>query len=392
MAFTFDQISTVLNKIVGDVTGQNPAPGSFRTTKDFVAAAETALTYGTDPIMSSISQMIARTIISVRPYDAAAGLIDMDSLRYGNAVRKITPIFTDGAENQPMYDSQPADGYSTDQYIIKRPKALETRFTGFSQWEVQAPTVFEDQLRSAFTGPDQLGEFMAAQMTAVSNEINSQKEALAHGCICNFIAGKALRQSADIKHVLTEYNTLTGKSLTASTVWAPENFEAFVKWLYAYIADLSDLMTKRSVNYHEPLTGYTILRHTPKRNQRLIMYSFLLRAIKTMALSGIYNDDLLKMEGVTAQVEYWLSQADRTGIKVDASYTQADGTVTNGGVTLSGILGVLFDQDAMGVNVNLDAANTSPMNAKGRYYNTFYHFTRRYYNDLTENCVVFALD
>ena len=373
MPFTFNQISTVLNKIVADVTGQNPAPGSFRSTKDFVSAATTAMSVGLDPIMNSISQMIGRTIMSVRPYDPAASLIDMDSLTYGNVVRKITPIFTSGAEDQPMFDSQPADGYSTDQWIIKRPKALETRFSNFSQWEVQAPTVFEDQLRTAFTGPDQLGEFMAAQTTAVLNEMNSQKEALSHATICNMIGGKFMRNSVDIKHVLTEYNTLSGETLTSQTVFAPENFPAFIKWLYAYINDLSRMMTKRSVLYHEGLTGYTIMRHTPRSEQRLLIYSFILDAIKTMALSGIYNDDLLQMD-VTAPVEYWMSMNDRMGIKVDCSYTDADGSIATGGVTAAGIIGVLFDREAMGVNINLEAANTSQLNSKGRYYNTFYHF------------------
>lgn len=392
MAFTFDQISTILNKIVGDVTGQNAAPGSYRTTKDFVAAATTALSAGTDPIMHSISQMIGRTIFSIRPYDAATNLIDQDALTYGNAVRKITPIFVDGAENQPMYDDQPVDGQATDHYVIKRPQALETRFTGFSQWEVQAPTIFEDQLRSAFTGPDQLGEFISAQMTAVANEVNSQKEALAKNTIVNLMAGKMLRQSVDVRHVLTEYNAATGQSISSiAQLYSPTYFESFVKWFVAYIEDISDMMTLRSVKYHEPITGYTILRHTPKRDQRLLMYSFMLKAIKAMALSGIYNESLLKMD-VTAGVEFWQSMNARMDFMADASYTAADGTIATGGAHGENIIGVLFDRDAMGINVNLERAATTPINAKGLYYNTFYHFTRRYYTDLTENCIVFALD
>lgn len=390
MALNYEQISTVLNTIVQDVTGQS-ATFNIRNTGDFVAAATTALSVGTDPIMNSISQMIGRTIISVRPYEPAANLIDMDSLTYGNVVRKITPIFVDGAIDQPMYDDQPADGQSTDQYKIKRPRALETRFSGFSQWMVQAPTVFEDQLRAAFSGPSQLDDFLTAQMTAVNNEINSQKEALAHSTIANFIGAKSIRGGANFRHVLTEYNTLTGLSLTIADVYAPENFESFVKWLYAYIADCSDLMTKRSTLYHEPITGYTVMRHTPKSEQRLLMYSFILRAFKTMALSGIYNDDLLKMD-VTAPVEYWQSLTDRTTVKVNASYTDAGGDELTGNATVTNVIGILFDRQAMGVNVNLERTAVSPLNSSGLYYNTFYHFTRKYYNDISENAIVFCLD
>jgi hypothetical protein len=291
-----------------------------------------------------------------------------------------------------MFDDQPIDGQSTDQYVIKRPKTLETRFTGFSQWEVQAPTVFEDQLRSAFTGPDQLGEFMSAQLTAVGNEIESQKEALARNTIVNLMAGKMLRQSADVRHVLTEYNTATGQSISSiAQLYSPTYFESFVKWFVAYVEDISDLMTRRSVKFHEPITGYTIMRHTPKRNQRFLVYSFLLKAIKAMALSGIYNESLLKMD-VTAGIDFWQSMNARMDFMADASYTDTDGSIATGGAHGENIIAVLFDQDAAGINVNLERAASTPINAKGLYYNTFYHFTRRYYSDITENCIVFALD
>lgn len=391
--FTYDQIATILNTIVQDATGRT-ATLAPRNTKEFVAVAETALSAGTDPIMNSISQLIGRTVFAARPYSEGARLIDMDNLTYGNIVRKITPIFNDAAETQPMFDAQPADGQSTDQYVIKRPKALQTNFSGFKQWEVQAPTVFEEQLKSAFRGPEELGEFMAAQMTEVSNEIKSQKEALARNTIANFIGAKLNRGATgpNIKHVLTGYNEVTGQNLTAEDIFKPANFEAFVKWFYAYVNDISDMMTKRSVLFHEELTGYTIYRHTPKSMQRVLMYSLLLRQIQTMALSGIYHDNILAMENTVAPMEYWQSMTERTKISVDAAYTAANGTRANGVATQDNVIGVIYDRDAMGINVNLESVNTTPLNAKGRYYNTYYHFVRRFYNDITENAVVFVLD
>lgn len=353
--------------------------------------AETALAAGTDPIMHSISQMIARTVVSVRPYKASTALLDSDALTYGNVVRKITPIFVDSAIDQPMFDDQPVDGQSTDHYKIKRPKALETRFSGFKQWMVQAPTVFEEQLRSAFRGPDELSRFLSAQMTEVNNEIESQKEALARGTIANFIGGKLARNTAAQIHLLTEYNTLTGESFTVEDIYKPANFTPFIKWLYSRIADISGLMEIRSVDWHEPLTGYTIMRHTPKSAQKLLMFNNLLEQIKTMALSGIYHENMLNMDN-TAGVEYWQNIKDRTTIKVSAAYTAADGTRTTADVTKANVVGLLYDREAMGINVNLESVNVTPLNAAGKYYNTFYHFVRRYYNDITENAVIFLLD
>lgn len=390
-SYTFDQISTILNQIVQDATGRANLTAP-RNTKEFVAVAETALTAGTDPIMRSISQMVAKTVFAVRPYKASVRLIDKDAITYGNAVRKITPIFVDGAEAQPMFNDQPADGQSTDQYVIKRPQALETRFTGFSQYEVQGPTVFEDQIRTAFTGPEQLSEFMAAQMTAVNNELESQKEALARNTIANFIGAKIARNSTSIIHLLTEYNTATGLSLTDETVFQPGNFEAFVRWLYAFMQDIAVMLENRSVNYHEGITGYTILRHTPQESQRLLLYSPIMQMIQTMALSGLYHDDMLKMQKVTAPMTYWQNANDRMKINVDAAYTDATGARANAVASADKVVGLIFDKDAMGINQNLESVNMTPLNAKGRYYNTFYHYAKRYYNDITENAVVFLLD
>lgn len=391
-SYTFDQISTILNQIVKDATGRGGAMTAPRNTKEFVSVAETAMSVGTDPIMNSISQMVGRTVFAARPYTAGMRLIDMDSLNYGNVVRKITPIYVDAAENQPMFNAQPADGQSTDQYIIKKPKALETRFTGYKQWQVQAPTVFEDQLRTAFTGPEQLSQFMSSQMVAVRNELESQKEALARNTIANFIGAKLSRGGANIIHLLSEYNDLTGLELTAETVFQPGNFEAFIKWMYARISDISDLMELRSVKYHEGITGYVIMRHTPKQSQRLYLYSPLMKQVQTMAMSGIYHNDLLKLPNVAAEVPYWQSIDDRMRVNVDAAYTAADGTIANAVQDSSVVAGVLWDREAMGINAHLESVDVTPRNARGRYYNTFYHYARRYYNDITENAVVFLLD
>lgn len=390
--YTFNQIATILNQIVKDATGQNANLTAPRNTKEFVAAAELAMSNGMDPIMNSISQMVARTVFAVRPYRADTRLIDMDSLSYGNMVRKITPEFVDGAENQPMFNDQPADGQSTDQYTIKRPKALELHFTGFNQYEVQAPTVFVDQLKTAFSGPDQLSEFMSAQMVAVNNEIESQREALARNTLANFIGAKLAIGGDNVRHLLTEYNAATGLSLTATTVYQPGNFEGFIKWLYAYIEDLSNMMENRSVMYHEGITGHVIMRHTPKSMQRLHLFSRAMAEIKTMAMSGIYHDTLLQMDGVTASVDFWQSAADRMAVNVDASYTAPDGTITNGVGANTAVLGILWDRDAMGSNIHLESVDVTPRNAKGRYYNTYYHYAKRYWNDVTENAVVLCLD
>lgn len=208
--YTFNQISTILNNIVADAQGKTANIATTpRSTADFVTMAQVALSVGTDPIMHSITQLISRTIFAYRPYSRKFKTLDTSDVMYGNTIRKITPIFETGAENQPMYDSQPVDGQSTDHYTVKRPVSVQTVFTGAEQWEVKAPTVFVDQLKSAFRGPEELSEFMAVQMGEVSNEIEQQAEQLARMTVANMIGAKVQADSGNVIHLLTEYNAAT---------------------------------------------------------------------------------------------------------------------------------------------------------------------------------------
>lgn len=393
--YTFAQVATILNGIVQEAQGRAANDAHVPVdTYEFVSLANTAITtVGLDPIMNAVTQMINRTIFSFRPYKRKFRIIENSDIAFGNAVRKILPIFTDSAENQPMYDSQPADGQSTDQWTIKRPKVLQTVITGANQWEVQAPTVFAEQLKSAFTGPDELMRFLSAQTNEVQNEIEQQAEALARNTIANFVGNLKLRANTEnCIHLLTEYNTLTGLSLTAQTVYQPGNFEGFVKWMYARMNQVSDRMTNRTDRYNLGVTGYTILRHTPKADQRLLMYSPFMRQVETMVMSGIYHNDLLTV-AEHESVDFWQDFEFPDRIDVVPSVLTASGSVDTGTTaSVTNLVAVLYDRNAMGTNLFDNSVNVTPLNAKGKYYNTYYHFTKRYWNDVTENGVIFVLD
>ncbi len=392
--YTFNQVATILNAIVQQAQGRAENTGHVPVnTSEFVSIANTAIqTVGLDPIMQSVTQMINRTIFAHRKYDRKFKVLENSDIAYGNAVRKITPLFTDSAETQPMYDSQPADGQSTDQWTIKRPKAVQTIIAGAEQYEVQAPTVFADQLKSAFRGPDELMQFLAAQTGEVQNDIEQQAEQLARNTVANFIGNIVLRAGDNHIHLLTEYNAQTELTLTATTVYQPGNFEGFVKWLYARMNQISDRMTNRSINYHSTIGSAVILRHTPKRDQRLLLYSPIMRQIETMALSGIYHNDLLSV-AEHESVDFWQDFDYPDRVDVTPSILNTTGAPAVGSaVNQTAIVGLLYDRDAMGTNIFNQSVDVTPLNSKGRYYNTFHHFTKRYWNDVTENGILFTLD
>lgn len=391
-SYTFEQISSILNSIVADAQGRTANISTTpRDTAEFVTMASTALAAGTDPIMNSLTQLINRTVFAYRPYTRKFQLLDVDGVEFGNTIRKVTPIFTDGASDSPQYNSQPVDGASSDQWTIKRPKTLQTHFTGADQYQIQAPSVFVDQLKSAFRSPDELAQFIASQVGEVSNEMEQQAESLARMTAVNFAAAK-IHTNNGVVHLLTEYKTATGKNdLTATTVYQPENFPAFIKWVYARIAAVSDQMTERSSLWHTNLSGITIMRHTPKEDQRLLMYAPAMHQIKSMVLADTYHDSMLSITPNEA-VNFWQNINQPEQINVTAKYLDTDGSINSAVVAQDKLFAILYDHDAMGVNVFSDGALSTPVHARGKYYNTFHNMVKRHWNDTTENGAVFLLD
>lgn len=392
-SYTFDQIATILNQIVADSQGRTADIATTpRDTSQFVTMAQSALAVGTDPIMHSISQLINRSIFVARPYKSALNILKWDNVTWGNAVRKLTPIFNDGAIDNPEFDAAPADGASADQWKVKKPKTLQTNFIGAEQWQVQEPTVFADQLNNAFRGPDELAQFLSMQRTAVLNEIEQEEEQLARMTVSSFVASKISADSTNVIHLLTEYNAATGLTLTSKTVYQPGNFEAFIRWTSARMREIGMMMKERSVKFHQNLTGINIMRHTPTEYQRCIIYSKAIGQIDSMVRNSLFND-WLALPNHT-EINFWQNINQPDAINITPPVMSATGTISkaSSAVSKSNIFAVLYDRDAMGYSIFNQGMNQTPINAKSRYYNTFHHFVKRYMIDMTENGVVFLLD
>lgn len=383
---TFEQLSTVLNSIVEQATGETSITPTDESS--FVTVAQTALKAGYDPLMSAISQVLSRTIFSIRPYNRKFKGIQVNNQRFGAITRKLQ-IVDDDWKNDVKFEL--VDGRSVDHYTVNKPDVLQTNFYGANVF-MDYITIFTEQLDNAFSGSAQFGEFISMLMTNMSNRIEQAHENLARRTIANFVAGK-ISASNNVIHLLTEYNAKTGLSLTATTLYQPDNFPAFVKWLNARVETLSGLMENRASLYHINVTGKTVMRHTPKRLQKIYMLNEFLAEIKSMALSGIYNDSYLKIADVEG-VDYWQSIQSPMSINSTPVYLQADGTLTSpvNPVSETDLLGVLFDEEALGYTVIKHTVATTPLNAKGLYYNMYYHFTDRFWNDFTENGIVLLLD
>lgn len=384
---SFNQISTVLNEIVSQATGiKGQAP---LNTSEFVSVAQTALKCGYDPLLASISQVLSRTIFSIRPYYRKLGGIQVDNIRWGNIVRKLQ--ISDGTwDNDVRFEL--VDGESVDMYKVNKPNVLQTNFYGANVYETDYD-IYRDQLDNAFNGPDEFARFMSMIVTNVTDRIEQAHENLARATIANFIGGVVSSRPNSVIHLLTEYNTLTGLSLTPTTVYQPDNYKGFIQWVYSRVATVSAMMTERSQLFQTQITGKPINRHTPYRNQRMFMYAPARYQIEASTLANTFNDNYLKMS-YNETVNFWQSIDAPDSINVQPSYMDNTGKIVtpDAPISVDNLFGVIFDEEALGYTVINQWSAPTPFNAKGGYSKVYYHFTDRFWNDFTEKGVVFLLD
>lgn len=386
---TFNQLSTLLNGIQSQVTGASAiAPVN---TNEFVSVAQTVLKAGADPVMSAISQILGRTIFSVRPYSAKFKGLLMDNQRWGGITRKINYVDKSFIDDSGF---SLTDGQAVDQYIVNKPEVIQTNYYGSNVYQ-KSVTIFRDQLDTAFSGVNEFGEFISGVMQNISDQIEQAHEDTARMTIANLVGGIVAAQKANqIVHLLSEYNALTGKELTANTVYAPENYKPFMLWVYSRIAKASAMLTERSQLYHFNLTGKPIQRHSPVNRQRLYLYADARYQTEAQVLADTYHDNYLSF-GETETVNYWQSIESPAKIQVKPVYfEEADGSIVTAAdnVAQDNIFAVIMDEEAAGMNIfNYELAAT-PYNARGRYTNMWWSFNERYFNDFTENAMVFLLD
>lgn len=396
---SFNQLSTVLTAITNQATGvNNIAPVD---TSSFVTVAQTALKTGYDPLTTAISQVLSKTIFSVRPYTRKFKGLNVSNQRYGNHVRKLLTI------DKPFEDDDRlklTDGQSIDQYKVNKPKVLQTNFYGANQYQ-KSVTIYKDQLDCAFSSPDEFASFISMIMQNASDMIEQAHEETARATINNLISGIYLAEQPGASvfakanggkravNLLKLYNQMNGGSLKVADVFKTANFEGFVKFAFSTINTIADLMTDRNTLFSSQLTNYTIIRHTPKDRMKFYLYTDLVNKINSEVYSTVFNPDFLKLVDFE-RVNFWQSALDPSSINSKVVMLKKDGTLTSASeeVTISNVFGVLFDEEAAGYTTVNEWSQPSPFNARGGYYNQFWHFTDRYWNDFTENAVIFYLE
>lgn len=384
---TFVQAAAILNEINSQVTGKKTiAPVD---TTSFVSMATTTLKAGYDPVLNAISQILNGTYFGGRAYNSKLDFLRVDSRKYGNHTRKINYI-DKPFENEDRYAL--VDGQAVDHYKVNKPAVVQTNIYGSEVYR-KSITIFQSQLDNAFSGPDELLAFFSNLMTAIDSQIEMTKDSTVRLIMANMIAAKKTSTPVDVIHLVTEYNDVTGLTLDSDTVKQPQYYQDFIQWAYGRIQTVSDMMEERSLKYHMNFTNADIPRFTPKANQKLIVLAGEDNQISSRVLANVYNDERMKMIK-SQKIGFWQSIDAPDGINLDDANTlnAAGAVIATGAVTQANIFGMLFDDEAMGYTIVNNKVLITPINAAGDYYNMYWHFTMKHWNDLSENCVVFVLD
>lgn len=393
---TVEQSNTILAGVLSQAQG-GAAVSTPTNAQDFVTAAQVALKTGYDTLNTALSQVLSRTIFEVRPYNRKFKVVERNREEWGNHVRKINYV-DEALEANPAYTL--SDGYSIDMQSVKKPRVVQTNFYGKNTFAYHQ-SVYRQQLKMSLQGPAEWNGFLGGLMTHVKNLMEKTHEESARLTIANLIAGTVeaagtTNPNKQVVYLITEYNNDTGESITASTVFDPTIFPAFARWFFGRLKTASQMMAERSQLYHQNLTTMSspavFERATAVEDQRLIMLAPLINKLDSEVLSTTYNTEYLRTIP-REEIGFWQNIGSPYKINTKCNYTDTDGTIEEpvSATEVDGVVAVLFDRDAAGYTMIDEEYGVAPYNVAGKYYNHWWSFEDRYYNDNTENCIVFLL-
>ena len=386
-------VYALMNAVVSQATGRTDLAVVDTTT--FASVGETVLRTGTENTLNAISTVIGRTIFSVRPYRGKLESLRVAQQRWGGQIRKIINLYDDAEQstdwNTEKAAQQLADGNSVDMYKIRKPKALQLNFYG-SKILQKHITRFRDQLSLAFHSEDEFIRFIDSVMVEFSNEVELLNESESRATLLNFMAGIDAMGLTEVD-LVADYNNEYSTQYTRAELLST-HIESFMKFVAAEIKIYSSRLTDMTTKYHANITGYNdIMRHTPKERQKMVMYEPIFIKTQAEVYSGLFNPEYLDI-GSFEGVNYWQSQNTPTAINVKPNILDtATGAAKDAesAVEIPYVLGILFDDEAVGVMPQFDYSSTTPFNSAGGYYNMYMHWRFNSYCDYTENAVLFVL-
>lgn len=386
------QIYELLNNVNKEVLGESAV---IKEDLSNIADIGTTVFDSTsvDNYVKSLVDHIGKVIFVNREYLGNAPSVLMDGWEYGSVLQKITADIPDATENKE-WDLQ--NGVSYDVNVFVKPSAESKFFNKRVTFEIDM-SFPENQVKSAFTNAEQMNGFISMIRSNIQKSMTLKTDALIMRTINNMSAqtvynafgavdseaGYSDKNAVRAVNLLKSYNDIFGAGLTVEKALTDKDF---IRYASYSISLYKDRLSKMSKLFN--IGGKS--RFTPSDDLHIVLLSEFAESANVYLSSDTYHNELVKLPNYET-VPYWQGSgesyafADVSKIDVSTQNPTADGVVD---VSIGGIIGVMFDRDALGVT-NIDNAVTSQYNAKGRFLNEFYHYTSGYFNDTNENFIVF---
>lgn len=393
------RIYELINKVSGEVLGRTDIVNEDLT-GIVDLGTEVFNQNAVDNYVKSLVNHIGKVIFVNRPYAGKVPSVLMDAWEFGSVLEKISADVPEAEEND-TWNLQDKKSYAQD--VFHKPTVTAKFFNSKITFEVPV-SITERQVKESLSNAAQLNGFISMIYAAVEKSMTIKADALIMRTINNMIAETVLAdarafgataegdmEGADLSRASTArcvnllklYNDKTGATtkLTAAQAITDPDFIRFASYVMGTYADrLQSISTLFNVGKKE--------RFTPKDMLHVVLLSDFAKAAQTYLYSDTFNrGDVLLPQAET--VPFWQGSGQ--------NYEFADtGTIDikeSGGkdVKISGVLGVMFDRDALGV-CNLDRRVTTNYNAKAEFFNNYYKFDAGYFNDTNENFVVFFIE
>ena len=339
--------------------------------------------FGADSVDNFVKKLVDRvgyTVFNSRVYQGSVPSILMNSWEFGSVMEKVETEIPAATENDSW---NLKDGQSYNQDTFYQPKVSAKFYNSRVTFDI--PLSFtEMQVKSAFNSATELNSFISMLVTSVQNAMTVNIDNLITRTINNMTAftlnGKNKNRAVNL---LSVYNAKTGQSLTAAKALTDS---AFIKFANQQIMLTQGRFSKLSTLFNEGGKQ----RFTPSSEQHLVLLDDFASASKVYLESDTYHDSNVSLQGYET-VPYWQGSgtsydfADTS--KIDVSITVSSKPTE---IVQSGIVGVLFDTNAVGVSC-MNQRVTSAYNARAEFYTNFTKFDAGFFNDLNENYVVFYI-
>ena len=377
------QIYQLMNTVTGEILG-----GSAVVNEDLsnIVDIGTAIfnASAVDNYVKSLVNHIGRVIFVNRPYSGNVPSVLMDGWEYGSVLEKISAELPAATENE-SWDL--TNGTSYDPNVFYKPTVSAKFFNKRVTFEI--PMSFtERQVKESFSSAEQLNGFLSMLYNAVDRSMTVKIDALVMRTINNMIGETLVADfssgeytaGSGVKAVnlLYLYNQRYGTSLTPKNAITEPEFIRFASYeMGVYMSRMSKISNLFNIGGKD--------RFTPSDMLHVVMLADFKKAANVFLQSDVFHDSFTELPNADV-VPYW--QGSGTGYDFNDISALNIKTASGSTVTVSGILGVMFDRDALGVT-NLDRRVTTNYNPKAEFYNNWYKFDAGYFNDTNENFVVF---